>query len=102
MLIGASQALFNHFGIRLTSLLTDFSGYSIMVVAVVLTVAMFAFAPTHDFGRLFVFQNASGHASGDVWPVEPGRGDDERKSASSKYRHDEWPIAGKYAPRWSR
>ena len=36
-LITISQALFNHFGIKTTTMLTDFSGYLIFVVAVVLT-----------------------------------------------------------------
>src|SRR5438270_10402330 len=40
LLITGSQGLLNHFGIRLTSLLTDFSGYLIFVVASVLTLAM--------------------------------------------------------------
>ena len=32
-----TQALINHLGIKLTTMLTDFSGYLIFVVAVVLT-----------------------------------------------------------------
>ena len=39
-LITISQALFNHFGIRTTTRLTDFSGYLIFVVAVVLTLTL--------------------------------------------------------------
>jgi len=39
-IILGSQALFNHIGIRATTILTDFSGYLIFVVAIVLTVAM--------------------------------------------------------------
>ena len=66
--ITLSQALLNHFGIKLTSLLTDFSGYLIFAVALVLTVSMFVFAPTHDFSRLITFTNFSGAAGGDVWP----------------------------------
>ena len=38
-LITASQALLNHLGIRVTRWLTDFSGYWILLVAAVLTVA---------------------------------------------------------------
>jgi amino acid transporter len=74
VLIGASQALCNQFGIRLTSLLTDFSGYLIVAVAVVLTTAMLVYAPTHDFRRLIAFTNASGSAGGDIWPSHPGIG----------------------------
>src|SRR5258707_6955390 len=65
-IILASHAVFNHFGIRLTTLLTDFSGYWIFFVAVILTVALFAFAPTHDFSRLFAFTNFTGNDGG-LW-----------------------------------
>jgi amino acid transporter len=68
-IITVSQALFNHFGIRVTTLLTDFSGYLIFAVAIVLTLAMLFFAPTHDFTRLVTFSNFSGPAGGDVWPA---------------------------------
>src|SRR5207245_6753661 len=40
LLITASQALFNHRGIRLTSRPTDISGYLILIVAVVLTACL--------------------------------------------------------------
>ncbi|MEY4938694.1 MAG: hypothetical protein RIQ93_429 [Verrucomicrobiota bacterium] len=66
--ITVSQALFNHFGIRAVTIMTDFSGYLILVVAIILTVAMLAGAPHLDFARLFTFTNASGPAGGDVWP----------------------------------
>src|SRR5882724_7827772 len=39
-LITGSQALLNHFGIRVTTQLTDFSGYLILVVASLLTLVM--------------------------------------------------------------
>ena len=39
-IILVTQAIFNHFGIRLTTKLTDFSGYLIFVVAILLTVVM--------------------------------------------------------------
>lgn len=66
--IALSQALLNHFGIKVTTLLTDFSGYLIFAVAVVLTLAMLILAPSHDFSRLLSFSNTSGAAGGDVWP----------------------------------
>jgi len=69
LLITASQGVLNHFGIRLTTLLTDFSGYLIFAVAAALTIGMFAAAPTHDFGRLFTFTNLSGDSGGGVWPA---------------------------------
>ncbi len=62
------QALVNHFGIRLTTLLTDFSGYLIFAVTAVLTIALLVFAPTHDFSRLWTFTNNSGDLGGGVWP----------------------------------
>src|SRR5215471_14836184 len=55
LLITCSQALLNHFGIRVTMLLTDFSGYLIFAVALVLTVAMWFAAGHHDWARLFIF-----------------------------------------------
>src|SRR5262245_50351536 len=72
--IVATQALFNHFGIRLTTLLTDLSGYLIFATAIVLTIMLLAFAPGLDFSRLFTFTNYTGTVvgSGDsaytVWP----------------------------------
>ena len=64
----AIQALVNHFGIRLTTRLTDLSGYLIFAVASVLTVSLLIYAPTHDFSRLWTFTNYSGKVGGDVWP----------------------------------
>ncbi len=67
-LITASQALFNHFGIKVTTALTDFSGYLIMAVAIVLTLTMLYAAPGLDFGKLFTFTNLTGDAGGGVFP----------------------------------
>jgi amino acid transporter len=67
IILGA-QALLNHIGIRATTLLTDLSGYLIIVVAVVLTIAMLAYAPSIDIGRLFTFTNNTGDVGGAVWP----------------------------------
>jgi amino acid transporter len=67
-----SQALLNHLGIRLVSILTDFSGYLILVVAALLTVVLLIYAPSLDFARLVTFTNYSGHplppAGHPVWP----------------------------------
>jgi len=65
----ATQALFNHIGIRATTILTDFSGYLIFVVAIILTVAMLAYAPSYDISRLFTFTNNTGDLGGGVWPT---------------------------------
>jgi len=67
-LITASHALFNHLGIRVTTMLTDFSGYWIFVVAAVLTLVMLFGAPALDAGRLFTFANYGGSSGGGVWP----------------------------------
>jgi len=55
-------------GIRATTILTDFSGYLIFVVAVLLTLGLLFYAPSLDFSRLFTFSNFSGEAGGGVWP----------------------------------
>jgi len=70
--IVVSHALFNHFGIRVTTLLTDFSGYLIGAVTLLLTVVMLRAAPAFDAGRLFTFVNLSGGAGGNVWPAHDG------------------------------
>jgi len=62
------QALFNHLGIRVTTFLTDISGYIIFLTTAVLVVALLAFAPALDFSRLWTFTNFSGEAGGNVFP----------------------------------
>jgi amino acid transporter len=69
--IGALQALINHLGIRLTTKLTDFSGYWILAVALLLAAAMLAYAPSLELGRLVTFTNYSGPRGGGVWPETP-------------------------------
>ena len=66
--ICASQALINHLGIRLTTRLTDFSGYWILAVAALLAAAMLYFAPSLDPRSLVTFSNFSGERGGSVWP----------------------------------
>jgi amino acid transporter len=67
-IIIGTQAMFNHFGIRMTTLLTDFSGYLIFATAIVLTISLLVFAPSLDFARLFTFENFTGDAGAGVWP----------------------------------
>lgn len=62
------QALFNHLGIRVTTFLTDISGYIIFLTTAVLVVALLVFAPALDFSRLWTFTNFSGEAGGNVFP----------------------------------
>ena len=66
--ITLSQALINHLGIKATTRLTDFSGYLILIVAVILTVSLLCFAPRLDAERLITFTNYSGAAGNNVWP----------------------------------
>ena len=67
--ITASQALVNHLGIRLTTRLTDFSGYWIVGIALLLTASLLVFAPSLHPERLVSFTNYSGARGGDVWPA---------------------------------
>jgi amino acid transporter len=64
-----THAALNHFGIRLTTILTDISGYWIFVVAILLTLSLLIFSPVAlDFSRLWTFTNFSGDAGGGVIP----------------------------------
>jgi amino acid transporter len=67
--ITITQALFNHYGIRTTTILTDFSGYLIFVGSVILIAALLFWAPSIDLSRLFTFDNFLGDAGGGVWPT---------------------------------
>ncbi len=66
--ITGSQALFNHLGIKVTSKLTDFSGYWILAVSTLLTLTLLLFAPHLEPSRLVTFTNYSGPRGGDTWP----------------------------------
>jgi amino acid transporter len=68
IVLTGTQALVNHLGIKMTTRLTDFSGYLILGGAVLLTGALLIYAPTHDISRLWTFTNYSGDAGGGVWP----------------------------------
>ncbi|QDU23421.1 amino acid permease [Urbifossiella limnaea] len=67
-LMTASQAAVNHLGIRVTRVLTDFSGWWILAASAALTLALLAYAPSLDFVRLLTVTNYSGEAGGNVWP----------------------------------
>lgn len=67
-LITLSQALFNHFGIKTTTAITDFSGYLILVVALVLTLTMLVWGASFDLSRLTTFVNNTGEAGGGFFP----------------------------------
>ena len=66
--ITAIQALFNHLGIKVTTMLTDLSGYIIFATTAVLVVACLYYAPAIDISRLWTFTNYSGEAGGNVFP----------------------------------
>jgi amino acid transporter len=64
-----SHAVINHLGIRVTRLLTDFSGYWILLVATLVTIALLLAAPSLDLSRLATFTDFSGVPEDEpVWP----------------------------------
>lgn len=67
-IFAVTQALFNHFGIKTTTMLTDFSGYLIFVIAVLLTITMLVWGASFDLSRLTTFVNNSGEPGGLVVP----------------------------------
>ncbi len=74
IVLTGSQALFNHLGIRVTTRLTDFSGWWILLVSTALVVALLATARSLDLSRLVRFDNFSGLPPGQgayVWPPTP-------------------------------
>ncbi len=67
--ITASQALLNHAGIKLTTRLTDLSGYLIFAVAIVLTGSLLVWSKTKpELSRLILFTNLTG-SEGSQWPT---------------------------------
>jgi amino acid transporter len=68
-----TQALFNHYGIGLTTKLTDLSGYLIFIITGVLIVSLLVFTPVAlDFTRLVTITNVTGDAGGGVVPFHAG------------------------------
>lgn len=67
-----SQGLLNHYGIRLTTWLTDLSGWLILGVASVLTTAVLLATPHFEWSRLWTFTNFSGLP--EASPVFPRQG----------------------------
>ena len=72
--ITAGQALFNHLGIKVTTMLTDISGYIIFATTAALVLACLYFAPAIDISRLWTFTNFSGEAGGNVFPQTDNMG----------------------------
>ena len=66
--ITITQAAFNHFGIRITKFLVDFSGYLIVVTSLLLTFTFLYWGHIHGFSRLFAFSNNTGAPGGNYIP----------------------------------
>ena len=67
-----TQAALNHHGIRLTSRLTDLSGWLILGISVVLTVALLGHVEHFEWARLWSLSNFSGLPEGSpVFPRQP-------------------------------
>ena len=66
------QAILNAYFPKLTTKLTDISGYIIFAVATALVVSLLAFTTTPiDISKLFTFTNFTG-TEGSVWPKQEG------------------------------
>jgi amino acid transporter len=71
-LITVSQAILNAYLPKLTTMLTDISGYLIFAVAIALVVSLLMYTTTPiDISKLFTFTNFTG-AEGSVWPKQEG------------------------------
>jgi amino acid transporter len=71
-ILGAAQAIINHYGISVTAKLTDFSGYLIFATSALLTIVCLACTRGFDLSRLWTFSNYSGAAGANVWPRVSG------------------------------
>jgi amino acid transporter/predicted flap endonuclease-1-like 5' DNA nuclease len=67
-LITAAQCLLNQFGIKLTTMLTDFSGYLIFVITILLIILLATHVTSFNLGDAFTFSNMTGPAGGSVAP----------------------------------
>ena len=68
--ITATQAILNYMGIKATTILTDFAGYLIFLVSVVIIIGLVAGSPVPlDFSRLVEFKNYTGDPGAGTWPV---------------------------------
>ncbi|MDY0872966.1 amino acid permease [Dongia rigui] len=70
VLITLSQAVLNYFGIKVTTILTDFSGYLILGVTVILIGSfLFGSSVPLDFSRIVTFTNNTGDPGAGTWPA---------------------------------
>lgn len=64
-----TQALLNHYGIDLTTKVTDLSGYLIFALTIILIIGMFVWSPVAlDISRLWTVTNFTGDTGGGVIP----------------------------------
>lgn len=69
-LITLVQAVMNYLGIRATTILTDFSGYLIFAVSIVIILGLIFGSPVpFDFSRLVTFKNYTGDPGAGTWPA---------------------------------
>ncbi len=67
--ITAAQCLLNHFGIKLTTMLTDFSGYLIFAITIIFTILLFTHVENFNLATAFTFVNKTGEPGGNVAPL---------------------------------
>jgi amino acid transporter/predicted flap endonuclease-1-like 5' DNA nuclease len=67
--ITAAQCLLNQFGIKLTTMLTDFSGYLIFAITILFTILLFTHVESFDLGKAFSAVNTTGPTGGGVAPA---------------------------------
>ena len=67
--ITAAQCLLNHFGIKLTTMLTDISGYLILAITLLLVILLFSKVQSFDLGKAFSFVNTTGEPGGSLAPA---------------------------------
>jgi amino acid transporter len=69
ILVTVLQAILNYVGIKATTILTDFSGYLIFLVSLVIIVGLLMGSPVpYDFSRLVNFHNYTGDPGAGTWP----------------------------------
>jgi amino acid transporter len=73
-LVTLAQGLLSHYFVRFTTKLIDFSGYLILVIAVLLTITLLYAAPDMHLSRLLTFTNFSGDPGGGVFPHSESHG----------------------------
>jgi amino acid transporter len=70
ILVTVIQAILNYVGIRVTTLLTDFSGYLIFGVSIIIILGLLVGSPVpFDFSRLVTFTNYTGDPGAGTWPA---------------------------------